>query len=164
MPTDPVYNPSLPYAGSSSLSDPSTLGMSATRRSISSSEPASASWGLVAGLCAGAAVGAAFALLYTPKRGSEVRSSLRSYASQGGEKLQEIVASGRCLAEDALHRASSLIEEGRRALGTGEANAWGTNQSNASSNLRSVSRSEPLTASVAELSGIDRRFEEPLGG
>ena len=159
MPTDPVYTPSLPYSGRSSIHGSPESGSSMARSSCRSSS----SWGLAAGLCAGAVAGAAIALLSTPKRGSEVRSSLRSYASQGGERLQELVSTGRCLAEDAIHQATALIEEGRRAFTTSSApSASGSNGSTGS--WSSSSSSQPLTASVAEISGRDRRFEEPLGG
>jgi gas vesicle protein len=171
MPSDPVYNPSLPHSGYSSMSGSSSSGLSSSStRSVSSCASSSSSWGFVAGVCAGAAAGAAVALLYTPKRGSEIRSSLQSYAAQGGERLQELVATGRCLAEDALHQAAALIEEGRRAFNTSAALASSGSSSSSDSSgptsLRGVTSnsSQPLTASVAEMSGVDRRFEEPLGG
>jgi hypothetical protein len=100
-------------------------------------------------------------LIFTPMRGSDVRSSVRSYASQGGARLSELLESGRCLAEDAAHQASALIEEGRRAFRTSRASSSGSSSSMSAS---SYSSSQPLTASVAEISGLDRRFEEPLGG
>jgi gas vesicle protein len=149
MPSDPVYNPSL---SSSSLASASGSPWSSSSSSMSSSESCSSWSSLAAGLCAGACAGAALALIFTPMRGSEMRNSVRSYASQGGTRLTELIASGRCLAEDAVHQASALIEEGRRAFRT---------RSGMSS---SYSSSQPLTASVAEISGLDRRFEEPLGG
>lgn len=136
MPMDPVYNPQLP---------------------LSSSSPSSScsSWSsLAAGLCAGAVAGAALALVFAPMRGSDMRRSVRSYASQGGERLSQLMESGRCLAEDTIHRASALIDEGRRALRT----------TSTSASPSSASSPQPLTASVADISGIDRRFEEPLGG
>jgi hypothetical protein len=92
-----------------------------------------------------------------------MRSSVRSYASQGSARLSELIESGRCLAEDAIHQASSLIEEGRRALRTSSGLSASASSSSASSTSPSYS-SQPLTASVAEISGVDRRFEEPLGG
>jgi gas vesicle protein len=139
---DPVYNPSLPSSSGG------------TSWSASSSECTSRS-ALVAGLCAGAVVGAAAALMFAPMRGAQLRSSIRGYAAQGGERLSHLVESGRCLAEDAMNRAGSLIEEGRRAFRTNY---------NPSSSATYSGSSEPLTASVAEISGLDRRFDEPLGG
>jgi gas vesicle protein len=139
MPMDPVYNPQLPSSSSS----------------LSSSESCTSWSSLAAGLCAGAVAGAALALIFAPMRGSEMRRSVRSYASQGGERLSQLMESGRCLAEDAIDRASTLIDEGRRALRTS-----GTSPSSSPS----ASSPQPLTASVADISGMDRRFEEPLGG
>jgi gas vesicle protein len=101
--------------------------------------------------------GAALALVFAPMRGTEMRSSIRRYASDGSDRLSRMMDSGRSVAEDAMHRAASLIEQGRKALRTGSgltSVSSGTNQSS----------SQALTASVAEISGIDRRFEEPLGG
>jgi gas vesicle protein len=136
---DPVYNPQLPSSSSS----------------LSSSESCSSWSSLAAGLCAGAVAGAALALVFAPMRGSDMRRSVKGYASQGGERLSQLMESGRCLAGDAISRASELIDEGRRAFRT----------SSRSASLSSASSSpQPLTASVAEISGMDSRFEEPLGG
>jgi hypothetical protein len=90
-----------------------------------------------------------------------MRNSVRSYASQGGARLSELMENGRCLAEDAIHQASALIEEGRRAFRTSSMSASSTAPATTSSSYASP---QPLTASVAEISGVDRRFEEPLGG
>jgi hypothetical protein len=89
-----------------------------------------------------------------------MRNSVRNYAAQGGERLSQLVESGRCLAEDAFNQAASVIEEGRRAFRTSAEAA----SSASSSSPRTYSSPEPLTASVAEIAGHDRRFEEPLGG
>jgi hypothetical protein len=88
-----------------------------------------------------------------------MRNSVRNYASQGGERLSRLVESGRCLAEDAFNQAAGVIEEGRRAFRTSREAA-----SSSSSSSPTYSSPQPLTASVAEIAGIDRRFEEPLGG
>jgi gas vesicle protein len=129
MPIDPVTNPTLP---SSTLSS-------------------SSSWmGLASGLCIGACAGAAAALLLTPRRGSEVRGAIRSYASQGSESVSQLISSGRNLAHDAYCQVTAAIEEGRRAFRTSRASTSG------------YSSSQPLTASVSDMS--DHRFDEPLGG
>jgi hypothetical protein len=86
-------------------------------------------------------------------RGTDLRSSLRRYASDGSERLSQLIDNGRAIAEDALQRATSVIERGRRVFRTSRDMA-----------SRSYSPSQPLTASVSEMSGIDRGFEEPLGG
>jgi len=118
----------------------------------------SGSWSAVAaGLCAGACLGAAAALLMAPMRGSELRSSIRNYASQGSGRVSQLLESGRCLAEDAIHQVTSVIEQGRQA--------FRTSSSSPSSTASSSSSSQPLTASVSDISsGFGRRFEEPLGG
>jgi gas vesicle protein len=158
MPSEPVYNPSLP---SSSLA--SASGSPWSSSSSSSSESCSSWSSLAAGLCAGACAGAALALIFTPMRGSEMRNSVSRYASQGGARVSELIASGRCLAEDAVHQASALIEEGRRAFRT-SSGLSGSSSGSSSMSSSSYSSSQPLTASVAEISGMDSRFEEPLGG
>jgi hypothetical protein len=91
-----------------------------------------------------------------------MRNSVRNYASQGGERLSRLVESGRCLAEDAFNQAAGVIEEGRRAFRTSRDAA--SSSSSSSSASRTYSSPQPLTASVAEIAGLDRRFEEPLGG
>jgi len=151
MPTDPIYNPSIPLSSMSSSPTSSSW-------ASSPASDTSHSWSAIAaGLCAGGFVGAAAALMLAPMRGSEFRSSIRSYASQGGDRLSNLIESGRCLAEDALHQLTSAIEQGRQALRTSS-----TSDSSASS---SYSSSQPLTASLSDMSsGVGRRFEEPLGG
>jgi gas vesicle protein len=152
MPIDPVYNPSLP-SSSMNESAVSSSGLPAwSSRSIA--PDSSAPWSsFAAGICAGAAIGAALALMYAPMRGNEFRSSLRRYANDGGDRLSTLLDSGRSIAGDALNRAASLIEQGRQALRTTR-----------DGSSRSFSSSEPLTASVSEITAYDRRFEEPLGG
>jgi hypothetical protein len=86
-----------------------------------------------------------------------MRSSIRRYASDGSQRLSRIVDDGRAVAEAAMHRAAALMEQGRRAFSTKPVTA-------SLSTGTTYSSSQPLTASVAEISGIDRRFEEPLGG
>jgi gas vesicle protein len=152
MPTDPVYNPSLPFTPDAGIDDeaPSPWPESSYSTAYRSSDSA---WlAMAAGLAVGACLGAAVALLYTPMRGSAIRNSLRNYAGQGRERLSHLLEDGRSLAGDALQRAASLIEEGRRAFRT------------TGSTRKSEPSSQPLTASVAEIAGYDRRFEEPLGG
>lgn len=156
MPTDPVYNPHLPSASMPSTRSSGLSSRSSWSDSVSASESGTSWSALSAGLVAGAVAGAALALVFAPMRGTEMRSSMRRYASDGSERLSRLVDSGRSMAEDTIHRASSLIEQGRSAFRTGSGTASapaGTSHS-----------SQPLTASVAEISGIDRRFEEPLGG
>jgi gas vesicle protein len=150
MPIDPVYNPSLPASSmGSSSSSPSDM----PSWSTSSTESLTSWSSFAAGACAGACIGAALALMYAPMRGTELRSSLRRYASDGSERLSHLIDNGRSIAEDALQRATSVFEQGRRAFRTSR--NWAS---------RSQSSAQPFTASVSEISGIDRGFEEPLGG
>lgn len=148
MPTDPVYNPHLPSASVWSPSSSSMRSNVLPSDQLSTADESSSSWSaLSAGLLAGAVAGAALALMFTPSRGTEMRDSIRRYASDGAE------------------RASSLIEQGRRALRSGWDSASDSARSASPFNTGATrSGSQPLTASVAEISGIDRRFEEPLGG
>jgi gas vesicle protein len=151
MPTDPVYNPQLPSASMASSRSSDLSSTSPWSDSVST--PDASSWSaLSAGLVAGAVAGAALALMYAPMRGSEVRRSIRRYASDGSQRLSQIVENGRSMAGGAIERAASLMEQGRSAFRT------------AGTSGPSHRPSQPLTASVAEISGVDRRFEEPLGG
>src|SRR5262245_43213132 len=114
MPIDPVYNPHLP---STSVWTPSASARDSSSRWSEGTRP---SWSAMsAGLIAGAVVGAGLALIFAPARGSEFRHSIRRYASEGGDRLSRLVENGRAIAGDAVHRASSLIEQGRRAFRTG---------------------------------------------
>jgi gas vesicle protein len=111
---------------------------------------------LSVGLVTGAVAGAVIALMFAPRRGSELRNSIRHYTSDRSQQMSRMVQSGRARAGDVVHRASSLIEQGRNALRTG--GRWGAAPN------RPRGGSQALTASVAEISAADRRFEEPLGG
>lgn len=71
--------------------------------------------GLAVGLGAGLAAG----LLLAPSRGSEMRAKLRDGAADSSARLQSLASSGREWATHALDRSVSLVEAGRRALGTG---------------------------------------------
>jgi gas vesicle protein len=162
MPTDPVYNPHLPSA--SDWNPPSSAVDSWSGNVSTPCGPVSSWSAWSAGLIAGAVAGAAITLMFTPKRGTEVRSSIRRYASDSGERLTRLVDNGRSVAGDAVHRAASLIEQGRAALRSGSGSAGSFSESRTSQPRSVRSASQPLTASVAEISGLDRRFEEPLGG
>jgi gas vesicle protein len=121
---------------------------------MGNSSPAAA---LTAGLVAGALAGAAVALLFAPRPGNEIRSSIRHFASDRRQQMSRLIETGRTRAGDAVHRASNLIEKGRHAFRT-KGRTWSTDSST------SGSGAQPLTASVADITGADRRFEEPMGG
>jgi gas vesicle protein len=163
MPTDPVYNPQLPSA---SDWNPPSSAVDSWSGNVSTPRGPISSWSAwSAGLLTGAVAGAAITLMLTPRRGAEVRSSIRHYASDRSERLSRFVDNGRSMAGDAVHRAASLIEQGRNALRSSLGSAGSTWSNSASGGSRTMrSTSQPLTASVAEISGMDRRFEEPLGG
>jgi len=103
--------------------------------------------------------------MFAPAPGADVRRSIRRAASDSGQRLSRVVGNGRAMAGDAVHRASELIEQGRHAFGSGRAGAASIAPESAPlSSDMSRSGPQPLTASVAEISDVDRRFEEPLGG
>ncbi|MBL8213219.1 MAG: YtxH domain-containing protein [Bryobacterales bacterium] len=62
--------------------------------------------GKVVWFCAGAAIGAAIALLYAPKSGAETRELLLDQANRGKEKLAES-------SRDMVERGKELYERGR---------------------------------------------------
>jgi gas vesicle protein len=90
------------------------------------------------GLAVGVAAGLAAGLLAAPMRGSEMRSTLRSRASDGSARLQSMASSGREWAQQAMDRAMCLIEEGRRALRT----SYGSS---------AAPEPAPLTATLGEI-------------
>jgi gas vesicle protein len=74
-----------------------------------------ASW---MGFAIGVAAGLTAGLLAAPMRGSDMRSTLRSRASDGSQRLQSLAASGRGWAQNTMDRAMTVMEEGRRAFRT----------------------------------------------
>jgi hypothetical protein len=70
----------------------------------------------------------------------------------------------RSYAQDAFGQAAGVVEQGRQAFRTGTDQSASTSGGYSSSQGRPNSTPETLTASVAEIAGLDRRFEEPLGG
>ena len=70
------------------------------------------------GLAVGVAAGLAAGLLAAPMRGTEMRSNLRSRAADGSARLQTLASSGAGWAQQAIERATMLLEEGRRAFNT----------------------------------------------
>ena len=85
------------------------------------------------GLAVGLGTGLAAGLLLAPSRGSDMRAKLRDGTADGRARLQSLASSGREWATHAIDRSVSLVEAGRRALGTGSR------------------ASEPLHATVAEI-------------
>lgn len=175
MPTDPVSNPQLPRSSTWTPSSSALESQSPRQehererrhrrgreRYMRHEQAAgSSAAALTAGLVAGALAGAAVALMFAPRRGREVRSSIRHFASDRRQQMTRLMETGRTRAGDAVHRASHLLEKGRHAFRRRE-RSWPTGTSSTSST--SSSGAQPLTASVAEISAADRRFEEPLGG
>ena len=73
--------------------------------------------------CAGAAIGAAIALLHAPKSGSETREMLADQANRGKQKLagssRDLVERGRELYErgrEMADEAGEVIERGRKLV------------------------------------------------
>jgi gas vesicle protein len=96
---------------------------------------ASSMTGLAVGVAAGLAVG----LLAAPMRGADMRANLRSRAADGSARLQTLASSSRGWAQQAIERATMLVEEGRRAFTTRSA---------------SLSEPAPLTASLGEIAQL----------
>ncbi|MCE3221995.1 MAG: hypothetical protein K0S58_175 [Nitrospira sp.] len=65
---------------------------------------------------AGAFIGAGVALLLAPQSGSELRSSLRDYASRAKDELDEATEQGRAAWDTAVERGQEYVEGGKQAL------------------------------------------------
>lgn len=65
---------------------------------------------------AGAFIGAGIALLMAPQSGSELRSTLRDYASKAKDELDETAEQGRAAWDTAVERGQEYVEGGKQAL------------------------------------------------
>jgi gas vesicle protein len=65
---------------------------------------------------AGAFIGAGIALLVAPQSGSELRTSLRDYASRAKDELDEATEQGRAAWDTAVERGQEYVEGGKQAL------------------------------------------------
>ncbi len=65
---------------------------------------------------AGAFIGAGVALLLAPQSGSELRSSLRDYASKAKDELDEAAEQGRAVWDTAVERGQEYVEGGKQTL------------------------------------------------
>jgi gas vesicle protein len=65
---------------------------------------------------AGAFIGAGVALLLAPQSGSELRSSLRDYASKAKDELDEATEQGRAVWDQAVERGQEYVESGKQAF------------------------------------------------
>jgi gas vesicle protein len=106
----------------------------------------------------GIACGAALGVLLSPTRGALVRSAVRDYASQSSERLQQLASSGMHWAEDTLHQAMGVLEQGRQA--------FSTSSSGSSSSARSSTSgsSASLTASISDRLSASGRSLDDLSG
>ncbi len=65
---------------------------------------------------AGAFIGAGVALLLAPQSGSELRTSLRDYASRAKDELDEATEQGRAMWDTAVERGQEYVEGGKQAF------------------------------------------------
>lgn len=71
--------------------------------------------GFMFGLMAGAAIGAAVALMFAPREGTQMRRDLSDRAQKLGEQLQRSSGTVRETVRQAAGTANDLIEKGRSA-------------------------------------------------
>jgi gas vesicle protein len=69
---------------------------------------------------AGAFIGAGVALLLAPQSGSELRSSLREYASRAKDELDEATEQGRAVWDSAMERGQEYMERGQEYVEGGK--------------------------------------------
>lgn len=65
---------------------------------------------------AGALIGAGVALLLAPQSGTELRSTLRDYASKAKDELDEATEQGRAVWDSAVERGQEYVDGGKQAL------------------------------------------------
>ena len=134
----------------STVSQPSSIPYQT--RSDSSSSLTSSSAGLCSSslsmFAVGIACGAALGVLLSP-RGAFVRSAVRDYASQGSERLQQLASSGMHWAEDTLHQAMRVLEQGRQAFST-SSSSTSSSGSIGSARTSTSGSSSSLTASIGD--------------
>ncbi len=65
---------------------------------------------------AGAFIGAGIALLLAPQSGSELRSSLRDYASRAKDELDDAAEQGRAAWDNVVERGQEYVEGGKQAI------------------------------------------------
>ena len=69
---------------------------------------------------AGAFIGAGVALLLAPQSGSELRSSLREYASRAKDELDEATEQGRAVWDSAMERGQEYMQRGQEYVESGK--------------------------------------------
>lgn len=65
---------------------------------------------------AGAFIGAGIALLLAPQSGTELRSTLRDYASKAKDELDEAAEQGRASWDQAVERGQEYVATGKQTL------------------------------------------------
>lgn len=65
---------------------------------------------------AGALIGAGVALLLAPQSGTELRSTLRDYASKAKDELDEVTEQGRAAWDNAVERGQEYVDGGKQTL------------------------------------------------
>ncbi len=65
---------------------------------------------------AGAFIGAGIALLLAPQSGTELRSTLRDYASKAKDELDEAAEQGRAAWDQAVERGHEYVATGKQSL------------------------------------------------
>ena len=65
---------------------------------------------------AGALIGAGVALLLAPQSGTELRSTLRDYASKAKDELDEATEQGRAMWDSAVERGQDYVEGGKQTF------------------------------------------------
>lgn len=74
---------------------------------------ASSNW---SAFMAGAFIGAGIALLLAPQSGTELRSTLRDYASKAKDELDEAAEQGRAAWDQAVERGQEYVATGKQTL------------------------------------------------
>ena len=61
-------------------------------------------------------IGAGVALLLAPQSGSDLRSTLRDYASKAKDELDDVAEQGRATWDSAVERGQEYVEGGKQAF------------------------------------------------
>lgn len=102
-------------------------------------EEESGGGGFLIGLLCGTALGAAVALMFAPKAGSDLRQTLYDSTGDIRRKAGDAYDQATQTVNDYVSKGRDAMERGRQAFDSGRASATGTGQGNGQTNRSTTS-------------------------